>query len=376
MLEASPAPRASRRDVRFPLAALARAISVRVGASFHALLAVGSVGRAHAEGATAVEPEDYDLIVVARGLGLVERKLRRRSLDRLLHHLGPSAGRPVSIGILSAESLPHLPFTLFNYEMRNAHLLLAGSDPTGSFPAFPVERMPLIEATRLLLNRGVPLWGDALALRRGQPAARELAATASRNRKAVMAIGDALLIREGRYHWSYGRRMERAARCAAFLAYADARLGERYRAALEAKLGGSPPEADGPSVRRETEEMLELHARVLRDVEERRLGRPIRSWNEYLSGPIAYPEALAGSGPKRLFRLLRDFGPPRGVGFYRHNHGEAAESVLLRTFPALAYGDAASGERSAGRLLNWRPPRERDESAVWERFHAVWSARG
>jgi hypothetical protein len=359
----------STLQVEDDLHCLAQELPRRMGRLEVSVLAVGSVGRAHQEANSAAPPQiaDYDLILVVNQLSEVERLYYRRRIDRWLRTAGPSFRVPVSVGILRRSAFPTLPFTLFNYEMRYGYRVLAGSDPIIHMPLYRVKEMPLIEATRLLLNRGVPLWGDSVSVRPVASFDSE-SAMARRCQKALMAIGDALMIADGVYDWSYSGRLVNALRCNAFDAFGRD-LRSRYMNALESRLGrGSSWENSQPG--EDASALLRVHAAVLRFVEERRLGHTFSRWDDYMKGALQYPHYLRPSWLKSLAHMVRAFGPPRGNGFYRRHFWQAPEEILLRAFPCFAY--SAEGAGGWNRALNWSPPERPAPVALWERFQHAW----
>lgn len=370
-------PHASMRSGRLErdLTRLTRLLQRALGERVHSILVVGSIGRASAEGRapSAREIEDYDLVAVVDHLGPVRRALiRRRLAERLTQTT--KAGLPVSLGIVTLDELPALPFTLFNYEMRYGYRVLFGRDPTPAMPDFDSAEMPLIEATRLLLNRGVYVWGDALLLKTGDPGDEELRAIAHRKRKAWMAIGDALIIGDRSFHWSYGERIAAARRCTPLNEIGGEELLGRYVRAHRDKISGAHEVVDRTVLRDELRELLSVHETVFRFIEEMRLGRAIDSWRRYAEEICSYPDYLLPALPRRIVRLGMAFGLPRAPEFVLYSPRRAPEEVLLRAFPALAYRGARD-PRFLGRHLNWRPRVVPDPLTVWERFHAAW-ARG
>jgi hypothetical protein len=334
------------------------------------ILAVGSVGRAHseAESAAPVMLTDYDIVVIANRLTEAERIVARRRIGRWLRSVGESFSVPISVGILRRSDLPFRPFTLFNYEMRYGHQLLAGDDPTICMPPYRAEQMPYIEATRLLLNRGVPLWGDR-ARSKSLMRRDEVSGTGVRNRKALLAIGDALLIVAGAYHWSYRGRLANLARCTAFESF-DESLRARYTTELEHRIAGTWSR-DGLDQADEAADLLSVHAAAFRFVEERRLGRSFSNWREYTTSNLQYPRYLTPSRLKRFLHLVSSFGPPRGSGFYRRHVGRAPEEVLMRAFPSCAYG--AVGTEWLEPALNWPRSQPPTPVAIWENFYRAWT---
>jgi hypothetical protein len=326
------------------------------------------------EGAEDVRVEDYDLIGIVAGTTSLSRKLARRRVEGALARRTNRPAQPVSIGLLPVEGLIGLPFTLFNYELKYGSLVLYGTDPTGAVPAYDATRLPVVEATRLLINRGVLIWGAATAQSASDPTAIAVDDLCHCYRKVLQALGDALLIRDGAFHWSYLERGRNAARCEGFEEFAGAGLRSRYLAAINGKRTGVPPRLPTADHAKDIMELFALHQEVFRSVERQRLGRDYPTWTQYAARGVGFPRALGGSPLRRFARLLKCFGPPRGAGFYRRNAGCSDEEVLTAAFPLLAYDGVRDGT-VVGRLLNRRVEGHLTAPAVWERFHAVW-ARG
>lgn len=370
MLNQSQAPPRADEPTERDLQHLVVGLAAAAGPRCRTVLAVGSVGRMQRErfAARAVRPEDYDVIVIIDSSSDLARLAVRRRLDAWLRSEATEFAVPVSVGVLRASALPRLPFTLFNYEMRHAYRLLTGRDPGGLLPPFPHEALPLVEGTRLLLNRGVLLWGDVARFASCMVPDEDVTA---RLRKVVLAIGDAVLIANGAYHWSYAGRLSAAACCTDLASIGDGSLGRRYTSALESKLAGDAPATPPAATREQLPAVLGLHEAAYRLVEERRLGRPLGSWTAYASGDIAYPPELQSSAARRVYKLCRSFGLPRGLGFYRQHLLHVPETVLLRAFPLLAYTNAADAALLR-RTLNWSTPEGVTRQEIWERFHAIW----
>src|SRR6185312_1331277 len=83
----------------YDLQGLALELPSLLGNRAMALLAVGSVGRAFREGRPRGEfaVGDYDLILVARGLGELDRLMCRRRIDRWLRRAEKRYAVPVSV---------------------------------------------------------------------------------------------------------------------------------------------------------------------------------------------------------------------------------------------------------------------------------------
>jgi hypothetical protein len=361
----------SEQHLEEQLQGLTRRLCGACGSRLISLVAVGSIGRAYVARmpVSHVRPDDYDLIAIVDESRIIALELKRR-MNRCLERAGSNGDGPISLGVLRRRDLPKLPFTLFNYELRYGCRVLHGEDPSEDMPPYDSERVPLIEATRLLLNRGVLLWGDALRVRESAPSPDDALSIAVRNQKAIMSIGDALLIAGGRFHGSYRRRIEGAHACGLFDHVDSPDLRKKYIRAMSEKLGDEVPKFDPDMLRSETLLIFNLHEQVLRHLERLRLGKRFADWSVYAAWDLKYPQYLRGEWLERAADLLLTFGAPRGNGFYRRHRGRCVEEVLLRAFPYLAYG--RPGVEFLREALNWQGETKPDEVTVWRHFRQIW----
>jgi hypothetical protein len=361
----------SEQHLEEQLQGLTRRLCGACGSRLISLVAVGSIGRAYVARmpVSHVRPDDYDLIAIVDEGRITALELKRR-MNRCLERVGSNGGGPISLGVLRRSDLPKLPFTLFNYELRYGCRVLHGEDPSEDMPPYDSERVPLIEATRLLLNRGVLLWGDALRVRESAPSPDDALNIAVRNQKAIMSMGDALLIAGGRFHGSYRRRIEGAHVCGLFDRIDAPDLRRQYIRATSEKLGGGIPKFDPDTLRSETLLAFNLHEQVLRHLEELRLDKELVDWGTYAASDLSYPKYLRGEWFERAIQLLLTFGPPRGNGFYHRHRGHCVEEVLLMAFPYLAYQRA--GVAFLRGALNWHGERKPDAVTVWRHFRRIW----
>ena len=153
---------------------------------------------------------DYDMFVIIKPMRQPRKAFYQNELKKLGHSLGKEFGIEVDFGPLKTiDQMRSAPYTLFNYELRYGHIVTYGrQDILSVMPEWEGDSIPVMEAAKLLLNRGVGLFlsRQKLANEPDSDAANEFV---TRNiYKAVMAIGDAALMCERTYHFSYLRRLE------------------------------------------------------------------------------------------------------------------------------------------------------------------------
>jgi hypothetical protein len=284
---------------------------------------------------------DYDLVVLTRGA--VDGAPLVRHAPDLARELGLDF---VDFGVFPLDVLPRVPDTVFWYELREAHRVLAG-DPNALLAIPPIDpsRLPVIEGTRLLLNRGLSLLWAWLHLDQAMetPAvldARRFRFTINSIHKAVLAIGDAALIRSGRYHLSYRERARRIPEVELpFDGPVRGRFLEAHERATDFKLH---PDLSPLAV----EELVRMagtvrvwHESAFRWMEEFRIGKAIVRWSDY-------PGQLAGESIQEAFRhpgrYLRERG---GCSFVKgwSRHFLDAERGRLALLPFLLYSPGPNG---------------------------------
>lgn len=202
-----------------------------------ALVLGGGYGRGEGGAVLKGESEslfnDYDLFVITPDL---PRRLLR-GINRELSRLSEELSRELSFEVDLSRAIPRsrlrrLPFNLMNYELKAGHRVIYGDGHIlESIPPFKGSELALVEALKLLLNRGVGLVLSLMRLEREKFGENDSEFVRRNLEKAVMAAGDALLIERGLFSASYRQRL------ATFeSAGVDEELSGGYREAILYKL--------------------------------------------------------------------------------------------------------------------------------------------
>jgi hypothetical protein len=154
-------------------------------------------------------------------------------------HRGEKAtGIEVEFKLLTSAALRSAEPSMFYYDLLSAHILVTGNEKSvANLPAFLRDetRIPAQEATRLLFNRGTGLWYCRQALRAGSERLDD--GFIERNHaKMRLALADAVLALNGRYHFSATVRNARLTEPLAHLPPAWPQLVSWHAQALEFKL--------------------------------------------------------------------------------------------------------------------------------------------
>lgn len=228
---------------------------------------------------------DLEFYVFAAGLRHLNEWRHARALEVLGEILTPSAGAHIEFKLASRRELERTPISMFSYDLVTAHRLLFGS---GYYLARCAHhcyapKIPLAEATRLLMNRctGLLLARERLE---GATFTAEDADFVARNlAKCALALGDAVLTAFHRYHWSC---RERHRRLKLDLALADlpawrAELLRRHEEGVRFKLRPERATAPREELQQRWSELLPLAQQIFLWVEERRLGLTFANARHY-----------------------------------------------------------------------------------------------
>jgi hypothetical protein len=251
---------------------------------------------------------DLEFYVFLRG----NRHVNELRFGRALHVLGeiltPQAEVEVEFKIASLRELASTPISMFSYDLVVAHRWIIGNDEllAACGHHLDAERIPLCEATRLLMNRCSGLLFAKERLEKPVFTASDADFVRRNIAKAQLALGDALLVAHSQYHWSVRerhRQVERLGRAEPVLWMLE--VARHHAVGVEFKL--HPERSTAPR-----EELATQHAVVTALakeawlwIEQRRLGRKFTSPRDYAeSTGNKWPESAALHNSLVNFRTL------------------------------------------------------------------------
>lgn len=154
---------------------------------------------------------DYDLFVITDNVSLSQKRIYHEKLEKISHKLTEKFGIDVDFAFpINFKGIRKLPFTQMWGELRHGYYTVAGKDgAVDSYQHTDLKNLPHSEAKKLLVNRGVGLKLAEDRLERVSELNDEDVDFISRNIfKAVLGLGDAYLIINGKFHHSYRKRSE------------------------------------------------------------------------------------------------------------------------------------------------------------------------
>lgn len=278
----------------------------------------GGYGRG--EGGVLAAPEgeraynDLEFYVFVRGDRHFNEWRHARALDVLGEILTPSAGAHIEFKLASRREFERMPISMFSYDLVTAHRLLFGSEYFFAACAHHCHapKIPLVEATRLLMNRGSGLLFARERLEAPAFTAADADFVARNLAKAQLALGDAVLTAFHRYHWSCKerhRRLKHDLALASAPAWHDQIL-RLHEEGVRFKLHPVRSAESREQLQRRWEEILPAALQVWLWVEERRLGITFAGARHYALDRRAKDQA--GLSPRRLAAQLWQ-GGTRGL---------------------------------------------------------------
>jgi hypothetical protein len=232
---------------------------------------------------------DLEFYVCLAGIRLWNQRRYHAALHALAGRLSSSARLEVEFKITSLAHLRRSPVSMFYYDLVMGHRWLGGNAAqlSGCEHHREAQRIPLSEATRLLMNRCSGLLFAREKLDH-QPFTADDADFVGRNlAKAQLAFGDAVLTVFGQYHWSCLERQERLLllRVPEILPWLR-EVRRHHAAGVEFKLHPRRATAPPALLRSQHEELTALGLRIWLWLESRRLGHFFATARDYALSPV------------------------------------------------------------------------------------------
>lgn len=299
--------------------------------------------------------------------------LNEKRYTKHLHALGQSlerrAGVELEFKITSAASLRRSQPSLFYHDLIQGHQWLLGDDRlfAGCEHHGETGSIPLSEATRLLMNRCSGLLFASEKLAQEQFSAEDADFVGRNIAKTELALGDAVLIAFGEYHWSC---RERGGRLAALGAADDLpwidEVRQRHAAGVEFKLEPHQTLLSRDMLKEHLCAVRTLALRVWLWLESRRLGAEFQSVADYGSSNVnKWPDT---SRWRNRLANIKVFGPCAVLLSRSRRHPR--ERILNALALLLWTGDRPSHETTQKIRRELRCP---DLTAIMLGYRQRWS---
>lgn len=318
---------------------------------------------------------DLEFYVFLKGSSILNNARYRKRFEDLGHSLSPQAGLHVEFKIDSLEKLRRGAVSLFSYDLVSAHRVLLGGPTLFARCEHHLESTAIMsnEATRLLLNRcsGLLLAKELFLKYSLTPddcdfIGRNLA-------KAKLALGDALLILEGQYHWDCrerGRRLREMAHQKNW-PFASAVL-EHHAFGVHFKLHPFRDQRELSAFSTEHRELAQLALQVWLWIENQRLNTSFASLEEYSFSGLT--KCAGGSFWKNLLLNVRTFGAAASLD---QSAPRYPRERLFNALPLLlAQSDGPPEFRARRHLQRQLRTRAEDWRGLVAAYKQVWRCYG
>jgi hypothetical protein len=196
-------------------------LAVVPGRKVHAILLGGGYGRGEG-GVLRINAEDQpyndlEFYILLRSNDLIAARRYGLAVHRLSEELSKREQIEIELKLLSLRKLQHSSVTMFYYDLVNGYRLVLGTDQwlASCEQQRAAHRIPLHEATRLLMNRCSGMLFASERLARTEFTAADADFVGRNLAKAKLALGDVALTMRGQYHWSCRERHKRLHKLAA-----------------------------------------------------------------------------------------------------------------------------------------------------------------
>jgi hypothetical protein len=180
-----------------------------------ALLLGGGYGRGEGGVLATAEGDrpynDLEFYVFVRGNTWLNDRRFALPLQWLAERLAPGVGVEIEFKVTSLARMRRSSITMFTYDLMMGHRCLMGSELllAGSEHHCLASKIPLAEATRLLMNRCSGLLFARERLLRDRFTFEDADFVGRNLAKAQLGLGDSVLAALGQYHWNCRKRHQR-----------------------------------------------------------------------------------------------------------------------------------------------------------------------
>ncbi len=300
---------------------------------------------------------DLDFFVFVRSPVLLHERRHTAALHRLGVGLTPVAGVDVEFKLISLAQVWRNSNNMAYYDLLTGHRWLLGDDRLfkDCQSRDSAADLPISEATRLMMNRcsGLLFAREKLAQKIFAPADADFVC---RNlAKLQLALGDAMLIAWGRYHWSCVERHQRLLKLPPDESFPGfSRIREHHAIGVDFKLHPYRSQASRTELQAQLREISAVALQVWLWLESRRLGRRFDS-------PIDYAASPANKWPKtswwrNCLSNVKMFGPMVAMRMLNIRHPR--ERVLNALALMLWAGEDASAKMKSEIRRALRAPAE------------------
>ena len=281
------------RKINDDLKIIVERVTELLGEHIHSILLYGGFGRG--EGSIKIENigisivNDYDISVVLNESNRFKYMTLYKKYNKLLQNLAEKLAddlqiKQIDLGLKTISYFKGTtPPKIVDYELRNGYQLLYGKeDPCQRLPCFKSEDIPLSEGTRLFRNRG----GGLIIAAKYFTDYSKVHFEKKENfiietNKALIAIGDSILLLKKKYHYLYSKRRELIKHIDISDIPSSEKIKAEYLKAVSQKLRPDFKQYDDIDLKKWWFESQRLFEEFFLYFESLRLDTQIKDWLQY-----------------------------------------------------------------------------------------------
>lgn len=337
----------------------------------HALVLGGGYGRG--EGGVLKTSDgdkpynDLEFYIIHSGHDLLAEKLYQSKIHKNAEELTAAAGIEVEFKLLSRRKLERSPVTMFYYDLIAGHRLVHGPETwlAGCNQHRAAHRIPLSEATRLLMNRCSGLLYSQEKLQHTNFTSDDADFVGRNLAKAKLALGDVFLTLRGQYHWSCLERQKRLRKLEGEGALQNfTSLVPLHAQGVDFKLRPTRSQRSPQELKAELEIIKDVAKQLWLTLEARRLEQPFACMEAYSFGTNKCPE----TDPRRN-RLIN----ARRFGIRELLDTRYPRERLLNALPLLLWeAESLRSGRNLTRVQDELRTRETAYGGLVRAYEALW----
>jgi hypothetical protein len=287
---------------------------------------------------------DLEFYIFVRGPLLLRERQYRGSPAEVTHRWSEKTGIEFEAKILTFTKIQRSPVTMFYHDLVMGHRWIygGGQEFADCEHQRAAHRIPMHEATRLLMNRSSGLLFSAALLEADNFSTKDSDFVRRNIAKAQLALGDVVLTAFGRYHSSCRERHRRLEKLEPMVSAPWlSELLAHHQTGVLFKLHPFASNEPQDALAREHAQVTELAGRIFLWLEERRLGMAFDSHRHYAFHQISKQPETARA--RNVLINLRTFGPR--VISNRYPRERLLESLALLLWTPEALDDDLSVQK-------------------------------
>ncbi len=260
---------------------------------------------------------DYDLYIIVKDYIPITKHFRTL-IQQIASHCSQAVGIEVDLFALKLSTYKKLPIGLMNYEAKYGSRIIFGApELIQEMPDYNLSEIPLVEGTRLLLNRGALLiYCRALLFKKISLTKEEHRICIKYLFKAQLAMGDTLLLHHGLYSIPYIEKRQTIQSISQSYYPRFNELKACYLEAIHFKFDIDFSLYEDKSLQEWFGSLSELFLDYYVWFEAQRLSLPFSNINEYLNTILIHAQHQPLHKQLRNILInLRSFGCPRFYQF-------------------------------------------------------------